>query len=132
MCLPGFSKIVIVTFTLVQNLARPIIRTYYSRCYKTLTSVYFRLSFFIVLFPFYFQADGTCAGVQCSEHAQCVYAADNERKCVCNDGYQGDGQTCARKKVCLKTFGMHFLVSSIERRGVTSRYHGTKISGSQQ
>ena len=42
-------------------------------------------------------ADGSCAGVQCNENAQCTYTEDNSRKCVCNSGYKGDGETCSRE-----------------------------------
>ena len=44
-----------------------------------------------------FVADGTCEGVTCSSNAQCLYTEDNSRKCVCNSGYDGDGESCSRK-----------------------------------
>ena len=59
-------------------------------------ALFWLLLFLNCLFVSLLTADGTCAGVRCSEHAQCLYGDDNSRKCVCNEGYQGDGQNCAR------------------------------------
>lgn len=35
---------------------------------------------------------------RCSNHATCD-ARDGERKCYCNDGYEGNGTTCNREVV---------------------------------
>lgn len=37
-----------------------------------------------------------CNGRKCHSQAQCFGSQDNQ-KCICNSGYQGDGVTCTGK-----------------------------------
>ena len=45
----------------------------------------------------YLSAEGSCNGVVCDAHAQCVQPLDGPPNCECVEGWTGDGQTCSGK-----------------------------------
>ncbi|XP_022790332.1 fibrillin-1-like isoform X2 [Stylophora pistillata] len=46
------------------------------------------------------RVEGSCNGVDCDAHAQCVQPLDGPPNCACIKGWTGDGQTCAADGTC--------------------------------
>ncbi|PFX25811.1 Nidogen-1 [Stylophora pistillata] len=46
------------------------------------------------------RVEGSCNGVDCDAHAQCVQPLDGPPNCACIKGWTGDGQTCADVDEC--------------------------------
>lgn len=57
---------------------------------------------------FAFAVEGSCNGVECDAHAQCIQPIEDQPlQCECEEGWQGNGQTCSGN-VRLVTFRQPF------------------------
>ena len=60
----------------------------------------------------YLSAEGSCNGVVCDAHAQCVQPLDGPPNCECVEGWTGDGQTCSGKIYiscsCMKIYNITY------------------------
>jgi hypothetical protein len=51
------------------------------------------------------QAINPCLKNVCHPHASCSYLGPNRHSCVCQKGYQGDGQVCLPVDPCQTSYG---------------------------
>ena len=46
--------------------------------------------------------------VLCNVNAQCEYTGPGQYRCICNDGFTGDGKECKRKRWLVYFWLFHF------------------------